>query len=107
MEEYKFNWKAELKKSFKEFLKDLLFMSCVLISAVLVILTQTDKQLNLIIDLFNSGDWVVMLLILFGLLGLAVVVEKILKIVFWLVVTPLKWLFRKWKNKKQRHPMSI
>ena len=101
----KFNWKEEFKKSLAGMGKEMLGLLYMFIALGLVFLTQTEAQLKAVFALINEGDWVVMFLILIGIMALSVVVEKVVKVIFWLVTTPFKPLFRsvKYKTKNENN----
>lgn len=90
MKTEKFNWKTELKKSFKEFPKDLLFMLYISITTLTLLFFQTDKQLELIQSLIDNKSWIILTLVCIGVIILSAVLEKIIKFVFGLVVVVMR-----------------
>lgn len=81
----KFNWKKHLKETFSGFMKELFSLMCILAASVIVVATQTQKELEAIAMLFNENDFVIMALILFGIIAFGFLIESTLKGVFKIV----------------------
>lgn len=81
----KFEWKKHLKESFSGFMKELFSFMCILIASVIIVATQTRKELEAIAMLFNENDFVIIALILFGIIAFGFLIESTLKGVFKIV----------------------
>lgn len=81
-DEPKFDWKKNIKETLVGFTKELLSFACILIAFLIVISTQTTKQLEVVFLLINDNDWVILSLILFGIIAFGFVIESILKGIF-------------------------
>ena len=80
--EEKFDWKRHLKESFTGYMKDLFSFLCILIAFIIVLATQTQKELDVIATLLNEDNFVFMALILFGIIAFGLLIESILKGIF-------------------------
>lgn len=73
-----FNWKSELKDSFKNFWKDMWYSFNMFLAILLVLYNQTDTQLKYLDSIIIERNWTMILIIVLGTIFLSAIVEKIL-----------------------------
>lgn len=81
----KFNWKSELKKSFKGFWYELWLSLCLALALAFVVFTQTEKQFQSIVTLIFEKDWSMIAVLFIGIVYMGAGVEKILKGIWWII----------------------
>lgn len=100
----KFNWKEELKQSFKTYSQDMWYMLCISLAIVFVTFTQTEKQFQSVMTLIIEKDWSMIAVILIGIVFMGAGVERLLgwtiKFIGRCISYYAKWiskiLLRKW-----------
>jgi hypothetical protein len=81
----KFNWKQHAKDSLKGLPEELYYIFCISVTLLLVLFTQTEKQLKVIQSLFEENDWVIISLAGIGIIIISAIVAKIPKWIFYLL----------------------
>lgn len=77
----KFNWKEEARQSLKGYVNDLWYCLCLFLAAGLVASMQTEKQFQAIVSFIIEGDWSIIAIIIIGIMHIAIVIEKVLKVI--------------------------
>lgn len=88
----KFNLKKELKECLKTFLHDVWQMLCVGLVVAFLGLTQTEEQFKSIITLIIQKDWPIIVVIVIGIAYMSIVVEKSLKLIWWITKSIFKYV---------------
>ena len=101
----KFDWKKELfskeslKKTFKEMFEELFYLWCVILTAGIILSFQNEQQIDSIISLFKTKNWLFLGVSGVGLLILSELTRRILMG----ILLVLKFIFLLiFKRKKER-----
>lgn len=81
----KFNWKEELRKSFKTYSQDMWQMLCLGLAVIFVVFTQTEKQFKSIVAFVFEKDWSMIAVMFIGIVYMGMGVEKLLKGIWWTI----------------------
>src|SRR3972149_6871689 len=82
----KWNWKKSLN-GLKKTGEEMFSLVCIFITVTLIFFTQSEKQIQTLGIVFNDGNWVLLTMALIGFVAVSAVVEKLIKIIFWLIKT--------------------